>query len=90
MANCSSNKSISESEYTKEGLALWLNNMPERSEVHFKENLERTPIFAGYVFVLSMVSMCFYLFLENLSRLHLHNVYTINIFDLKYTLDRYN
>lgn len=56
MANCNSNKPISESEYTKEGLALWLNNMPERSELHFKENLERTPIFAGYVFVLSMVS----------------------------------
>ena len=44
--------------YTKEGLALWLNNMPERSVEHFKAKIdESTPIFAGYTFVICMVSL---------------------------------
>lgn len=44
-------------QYTKEGLAFWLNNMPDKSTEHFKAKLDSTPIFAGYAFVVSMVSM---------------------------------
>lgn len=43
-------------QYTKEGLSFWLNNMPEKSTEHFKAKLDSTPIFAGYAFVVSMVS----------------------------------
>lgn len=44
-----------ESEYCKRGLALWLNNRPERAEQHFRARLHDTPIFAGYAFTVSMV-----------------------------------
>lgn len=47
---------LSDSEYAKVGLAMWLNNAPDRAEQHFRDKLESTPIFAGYAFIVSMVS----------------------------------
>lgn len=51
--------SSSDSQYTRQGLTMWLNNMPEQAEQHFKEMLDRTPVFAGYVLVLSLVFFAF-------------------------------
>lgn len=45
----------SDSAYSKVGLAMWLNNQPDQAERHFKARLHRTPIFAGYAFIVSMV-----------------------------------
>lgn len=50
---------VSDSQYTRQGLTMWLNNMPDQAELHFKEMLDRTPVFAGYVLVLSMVMITF-------------------------------
>lgn len=45
-----------DSAYSKAGLAMWLNNTPDRAEQHFRARLDSTQIFAGYAFVVSMVS----------------------------------
>lgn len=51
------NKDIqSDSQYTVEGLRLWLNNKPKQSQEHFKIKIDSTPVFAGYTFILCMVS----------------------------------
>lgn len=47
----------SDSKYTVEGLRLWLNNKPKQSQEHFKLKIDSTPVFAGYTFILCMVSI---------------------------------
>lgn len=54
-ATSSSSAAPSDSEYAKVGLAMWLNNAPDRAEQHFRAKLQSTPIFAGYAFTVSMV-----------------------------------
>lgn len=44
-----------DSAYSKAGLAMWLNNRPDRAEQHFRARLDSTQIFAGYAFIISMV-----------------------------------
>lgn len=44
-----------DSAYSKAGLAMWLNNTPDRAEQHFRARLDSTQIFAGYAFIISMV-----------------------------------
>lgn len=51
------NKSDEDYELVIEGISQWLNNEPKKSEEFFKSNSDRTPILAGYAFVLCMV--CF-------------------------------
>lgn len=50
------NDLLSDSQYTLDGLRLWLNNKPKQSQEHFKLKIDSTPIFAGYTFILCMVS----------------------------------
>lgn len=40
-----------------DGIGQWLNNEPKKSEEFFKSNSDRTPILAGYAFVLCMVNI---------------------------------
>lgn len=57
------NDLINDSQYTLDGLRLWLNNKPKQSQEHFKLKIDSTPIFAGYTFTLCMVSkyyVCFF------------------------------
>lgn len=51
----SSLDALTDSDYAKVGLAMWLNNAPDRAEQHFRAKLQSTPIFAGYAFTVSMV-----------------------------------
>lgn len=55
LSSSSSSAALSDSDYAKVGLSMWLNNAPDRAEQHFRAKLQSTPIFAGYAFTVSMV-----------------------------------
>lgn len=63
MASDTSNKTkekeksseMSESEYARIGISLWLNNKPLEAEDHFKKRKNKLQVEAGYTFISFLV-----------------------------------
>lgn len=51
----SATENLSDREYIKKGFNYWLNNNPKEAEIFFERRKNRTPVLAGYSFVLCMV-----------------------------------
>lgn len=68
MASDNSNKTkkeseMSESEYARIGISLWLNNKPLEAEDHFKKRKNKLQVEAGYTFISFLVIIFFWVFL---------------------------